>query len=183
MFCPYGGWNHASFVGHGNVVASAATLLVFMENYRVAVGGASGMPLGGGNGGGVHTGAVSGTSTVMWQRRSDGYNIVVLFSERARGDNPDYAFEMGQTISDLIDAGGINWPTAAVDGTWVNFNSSATLQVGGYNTEFHTMNTALARVSDGTKLRFKPGSSGWTGTLSTKLRLDAPFGLVRIGAP
>ena len=24
--CPYGGWNHESFAGHGNLVASAATL-------------------------------------------------------------------------------------------------------------------------------------------------------------
>ncbi len=91
-------------------------------------------------------------------------------------------FELSGTIGQP-DAGGITWPTTAVDGTWVNFSSSAPLQFGGYNTEFHSVSTALSRISDGTKLRFKPGSSAWTGTLSTKLRLDAPFGVVRIGAP
>jgi hypothetical protein len=33
----------------------------------------------------------------------------------------------------------------------------------------------------GVKLRLKPGTSNWTGALSTRMRLDAPFGLATTG--
>jgi hypothetical protein len=150
-----------------------------MSNYQVAVGGAAGTPLPPGNfGGGVHTGAVDGTSTVMWQR-NDGNNIVVLFNRRS-GD-ADLAFDMGQLISAIITNGAVTWPTFCVDGFWVDFNAPAgQLQVGGYNAPYRTVPSGLG-VGHGAKLRFKTGSTNWTGTIAQKVRMDAPFGDVRIG--
>ncbi len=176
--CPYGGWNHESFVGHGNLVASAVPLLVYMENYQVGVGGAAGTPLTGTGSGSIHTGALNGTSTVMWQR-SDGINIVVLYNNWEGGD---HSFMQGQMISDIIDGGGITWPTFCVDGFWVQLGATNTLEVGGYNAPFRSVTTALASTTAGTKLRFKTsGTSNWTGTINERMRLDAPFGTVRIG--
>jgi hypothetical protein len=133
-------------------------------------------------GGGVHTGMESGTNSVMWQR-GDGINIAVLFNtdETVVGAPDHLAYLLGVDINAIIDNGGFSWPTFAVDGFWVEFGSGSTLQVGGYNAPFHSLSTALANTTDGTKLRFQPGSTSWTGTINEKMRLDSPFGLVRIG--
>jgi CubicO group peptidase (beta-lactamase class C family) len=187
--CGYGSWEHEVFRGHGNLVMSAAPLLVFMENYQVAVGGNSGMPLGGANGGGSHTGGVSGTSTIMWQR-TDGINIVVLFNKIGSvpngADEDDFSTGMARLISNWIDdliASGGSLPEFAVDGFWVEFGAAGSTEVGGFNEPFTSMNSALARTTDGTKLRFKGGSTTWTGIIGEKMRLDAPFDTVHIGAP
>lgn len=186
VLCPYGGWHHESFVGHGNLVTSAAPLLVFMDRYQVAAGGISGTPLGGAPPmANNHAGALEGASSIMLQR-NDGINIVVFFNQWSRND-PDidhYASEMARIISEeVIDAAMVStWPTECVDGFWVDFNSSDPVVFGSYNAPFNTMRQALGFVTDGTKLRFKPGATNWTGALSKKMRLDCPRGLVRIGA-
>ncbi len=200
---PYGGWEQEVFAGHGNLVMSAAPLLIFMEHYRVWSGGPSGMPLNGAGGGGVHTGGLTGTSTVMFQR-CDGINIVVLFNKAGRvfvpgsenvswcpgsvpnggSSNIDYALAMAQQVSawttDLLNSGG-SLPDFAVDGFWVEFGATGSSEVGGFNEPFTSMSSALLRTTDGTRLRFLPGTTGWTGTIDERMRLDAPFGMARIG--
>ena len=109
----------------------------------------------------------------------------IIFAEAcklATAERCGMGYALGKIISDLIDAGGFTWPTVAVDGTWVNFNANPAIRVGGFNASFRTMPEALSSVGFGTKLRFKPGSTNWTGTLSKKLLIDSPFGLTRIGA-
>ena len=175
---PYGGWDHESFAGHGNLVASAAPLLTFMDNYAVG-GGSIGTVLTAPTDG-RHTGAIDGTSTVA-QQRADGVNVVVLFNQRMPGDDPDLAREMATAIYDLIgDPPTVTWPTLCVDGSWVDFSASES-GYGGFNDPFHTMEIALASTAPGVKLRVMPGTSNWTGTLSTRMRIDAPFGLATIG--
>lgn len=182
--CPYGGWNHESFVGFGNLVASAMPLLVYMNWYQVGVGGAAGTPLSGQGwttapgSWSSHTGGLDGTSTIMYQR-GDGINIVVLFNDS--DPNDDFAAGMAQTIANVIDGGGFSWPTTAVDGTWVDFTAFNNFPVGGYDLPYLSMQSAVANVTHGTKLRVKPGTSTWTGTLTTKLLIDAPLGTARIG--
>ena len=80
----------------------------------------------------------------------------------------------------LLDTSITTWPTICVGGSRVNFNAASS-GFGGYDDPFHTMESARASTAPGVKLRFKPGTSTWTGTLSTRLRLDAPFGLATIG--
>ncbi len=177
--CPYGGWDHESFTGHGNLVASAAPLLTFLDNYAVS-GTNIGMPLST-PGGGWHTGAVDGTSTIA-QQRSDGINVVVLFNQRMPSNDPDLARTMATAICARIDDPNtpITWPTLCVDGSWVDFDATSS-GFGGYDDPFHTMDVALAASAPGVKLRVKPGASNWTGTLSMRMRIDAPFGTVTIG--
>ncbi len=177
--CPYGGWDHESFTGHGNLVASAAPLLTFLDNY--VVGGANiGTPLSAPTNG-WHTGAVDGTSTIARQR-SDGINVVVLFNQRMPNNDPDLARTMAADIYELIDDPNtpITWPTLCVDGSWLDFDASSS-GFGGYDDPFHTMDAALAATAPGVKLRVKPGASNWTGTISMRMRIDAPLGTATIG--
>jgi len=187
--CGYGSWHHESFVGHGNLVVSAAPLLVFTNNYQVNNGGTSGTPLTAGPASATaanHRGSIPGTSTIM-QQRGDGINIVVLFNKREPSDNPHYASTMATSINSIItgfvNSGSFTWPTLCVDGFWVDFNSrqSFPVIVGSYDYPFANMGTALASTTHGTKLRFKPGRSNWTGTINKRMLLDAPFGRVTIG--
>ena len=172
----YGGWDHESLAGHGNVVVSAAPLLAYLQRY-VVIGESIGMPLTGAPGNGGHAGLLTGTSTVATQL-SDGTCIVVLFTKRHWGDDPHYAGAMGNIIVGLLDT--VTWPTSCVDGSWVDFNASFS-GYGGHNDPFHTMSAALAATSAGVKLRLKPGTSSWTGSLAARMRMDAPFGMATIG--
>ena len=88
----------------------------------------------------------------------------------------------GKRIGAVIDSGVITeWPTTCVDGKWVNF-SSRTSGFGGFSDPFNNMNSALAQTTDGTKLHFQVGSSGyWSGTIDKKMLLDCPWGTVVIG--
>lgn len=178
--CPYGSWEHQLFIGHGNLVVSAAPLLIYMDHYQVAVGGDSGAPLAGTNGNyGNHNGALAGTNTIMLQR-GDGINIVVLFP--ARGD-PHYASTVADEVSSLITAGGITWPTFCVDGFWVHIGAVVSSPVGSTNLPFPSFSSALSNTTAGSKIRFKSGgTTNWTGTINERLRLDSPYGTVRIGA-
>ena len=175
--CPYGRWDHEAFTGHGNLVASAAPLLTFLDRY-VVFGSSIGMPLSAPISNG-HTGAIDGTSTVARQR-SDGINVVVLFNQRIPNSDPDLAATMAAEIYELIDTTSITWPPRCVDGSWVDFNAASS-GLGGYDEPFHTMDAALAATAPGVKLRIKPGSSNWTGTLSSRIRIDAPLGTATIG--
>ncbi len=178
--CPYGSWEHQLFIGHGNLVMSAAPLLIYMDHYQVAVGGDSGAPLAGTNGDyGNHNGALQGTNTIMLQR-GDGINIVVLFP--ARGE-PHYASTVADEVSSLISGGGFTWPTFCVDGFWVHLGAVVPNPLGSDGLPFPTFASALSGTTAGSKIRFKSGgTTNWTGTLNERMRLDSPYGLTRIGA-
>lgn len=180
--CPYGGFDLESMVGHGNLVSSAGPVIALANNFVIAVGGDSGVPLLGGTVNGGHLGRLNGCDTAITQR-IDGVNIVVLFNKAGASplSCPNHlACSMSATIASLIDAGGFVWPTLCVEGFWVDFGQPAS-GTGGYDDPFAALSTALAQTTDGTRLRFKPGASAWTGTVSERMRWDAPFGAVRIG--
>lgn len=150
-------------LGHGNIVAGAAPVLTLMHHY-----GSRG-----------HQGALDGSSTMMY-RRDDGFRIVVLFAKR-RSIEPDYALEVASAISGMIEDDDLIWPSFAVDGFWVDFNASpAPIEVGGYDHPFRTFPQGL-NVGAGAKLRLKPGSTKWTGTISHRVRIDAPLATATIG--
>ncbi len=176
---PYGGWDQWALQGHGNLVSSAVPLLKFLDNYVVS-GNNIGIPLITAltdTNWSAHGGGMAGTSTVALQHGGN-INIVVLFNER----NDDALGALVDMLLDLIDGWGYpqNWPTFCVDGFWLDFNATVS-GFGGYDGPFHTMETALASTADGTKLRIKPGTSNWTGKISKKMLIDAPFGTVIIG--
>lgn len=177
---PYGGFHLEAFTGHGNLVSSAAPLLTYMDHYRVGVQAMDGaglpVPLLPFNGR-PFQGGMDGTSTCMWQR-GDGINIVVLFPTRRAGNMAQVA---AQLVSNTIDASISNWPTLAVDGFWIDFAAPpSNTEVGGYDHPFRNLDQGLA-VGAGAKIRLKPGSSTWTGTISHKVQIDAPLGTAIIG--
>jgi len=175
---PYGGFAIENMVGHGNLVASAAPLVIYMNYYQVEQGYDIGTPLAGGTPHyGVHGGTLPGTGSFMCQR-PDGINYVALFNDEAQ-----HGEALIDLVNALIDGGTLTWPTLAVDGFWLDFGYVGSApQFGAYNAPFRTIPTAIsATQGDGVKLHFKPGTSNWTGTLNYKMRFDAPMGTVRIG--
>lgn len=179
--CPSGSWEQEVFKGHGNLVTSAAPLLVYMDHYQVNVGGDSGEPLNGAlPHAGNHTGSLVGTSTILRQG-SDGINIVVLFNKRSNSE--EYSAEISATILNLIRSGNYTIPTECVDGFWIDLGSTVAAPIfGSYTRPYSTFSNALNATAPGSKLRFKDaGTSSWTGTLNERMRLDSPNGLTRIG--
>lgn len=69
----------------------------------------------------------------------------------------------------------------AVDGAWVKFGATNSPEFGGYDTPYHSITSLLAHAGANTKVRVKPGTSDWTGTLSTRMLFDAPVGSAVIG--
>jgi CubicO group peptidase (beta-lactamase class C family) len=173
--CPYGGLLMEDKTGEGNLVGSAAPLLIFLDNYRASGFNLVGMPISSPVNG-RKNGGLDGTSTRI-QQRDDGFNVVVLFAQGG-----GHADEVVPQVFDLIDwATGIDWSSlSCIDGFWVDFNAYSS-GFGGYDDPFHTMNDTLSAITDGTKLRFKEGTSNWTGTISTRTLLNAPFGTAIIG--
>jgi hypothetical protein len=177
---PYGGRHQESFVGHGNLVASAAPLLKLLDRYKFHVSKNCGEHLTKpGQYNSDISGLLPGTRAIACQR-TDGINIVVLFPNNNSARALKNRIE--KIISDLENDPSFTWPDQAVDGFWVDFDSIPTGNFyGGHDDPFPSFGTALARVSDGTKLRIKAGSSSWTGVISKRLLLDAPYGKVVIG--
>ncbi len=177
---PYGGWHHEAFMGHGNLVASAAPLLEYMDRYQVGVQAGAGVPLEPGDFGGDNfNGAIDGISTSIRQR-GDGINIVCLLSKR---EGVDHAGEVTALISNIITNTITSWPTTTSDGFWTDFNLPPSgFAVGGYHNPLRTMSQVLA-IGAGAKIRLKPGSVNWTGTISHLMSMDAPLGPAVIGLP
>ena len=173
--CPYGSFDLEQKTGEGNLVASAAPLLTYLDHYRVSSADV-GMPITSPENG-WKNGGFQGTSTRI-QQWNDGFNVVILF---AKGGDW-HADNLMPQVRQLIDnSPGIDWGSLkAIDGFWVDFNASSS-GFGGYNDPFHTMNTTLSSTGNGSKLRFKAGTSNWTGTISKRTLLSAPFGTAVIG--
>ena len=175
---PDGGWHLEMMAGHGNLVMSTTPILRFLDKYTI-IGSQIGAPHGGSPGNGMHTGRLHGTSSVASQG-DDNVHIVVLYNKHAlsTAHAQNTASTIRAWLDDLEDH---EWPTAPVDGFWVDFNAPSS-DWGAFDSPFSTMTEALDNTRDGTKLRFKPGSSGsWSGTLDERMRLDAPFGTALIG--
>ena len=179
--CPYGGFNLESFVGHGNLVASAVPLLRFMDDYIVAIQSNAGLPIPPNNPNGfLFQGSIDGTNSAILQR-SDGINIVVLFNKRDPDPDIHYAGSVAQFISGVIDTQNPDFSDFDVDGYWVDFNAApASIEVGGFTHPYRTINQVL-NVGDGAKIRLKPGTTSWTGTISNRVVIDAPLGTASIG--
>ena len=67
------------------------------------------------------------------------------------------------------------------DGSWVDLNPNTGSSYGAHNQPFDGIVDALNYITAGSKLLLKPGSTHWSGTLASKMRLDPPPGLATIG--
>lgn len=180
---PYGGWGHENRVGEGNIVLSAAAMLVFADNYRSGYAGGDigepleDFPLTSATG---HNGAMPGGSTSFIRQRPDGYRIFVAFNKRG-GDGTNHANNFGGAVDTYIDSNFIPVIDRTSDGFWTAPSGGVGTDVGGFHQPFHSFVSALAKTAPGSKIRLKPGSSGWTGKITKRIRLDAPLGEATIG--
>jgi CubicO group peptidase (beta-lactamase class C family) len=192
---PYGGWDHEARIGQGGFIASAATMLEFLQNYHVDDYDSSGQPV---NVGlpinthhplvneEAHNGAcLSGLNSYMVQRPSIGgsrINVFIVFNKTGSSNYADdfYDNELDPLL-DGFDANGFAWPTATCDGFWIVPDFGGAPGIGGYDHPFRGLDTALEYITDGSKLRLKSGSLAWKGTIKKRLLIDAPLGPAVIG--
>ncbi|NBC19102.1 MAG: serine hydrolase [Bacteroidetes bacterium] len=179
---PYGWWHQAGLQSFGGFIASAPTMLAFLQRYHTGVWDnrigqpiTSGLPV---NSERNHNGILDGLNTLMVQR-PDGVNVFIAFNQR--GD-PQFANTFySNRLQPLLDGGNITWPETTSDGFWIDTGGTGSGGVGGYHAAFGSFAAALAYVQDGSKLRLFGGTTGWTGTLSKRLLLDAPLGSAVLG--
>jgi N-acyl-D-amino-acid deacylase len=204
----YGGNYHIeTMLAHGGLIASAQAMLRFGQlysvNYQTRGVGATqsndlGLPIpGAGLTSGSdawHTGSLPGASTILRQRgkgpgAADDEVIFIAFNQRAApspapATADDWAVRASGLVAghlDIITAGG-TWPTNTCDGFWVTLGSEdSTAGYGGYHSNYQGLQSALDRVTDGSRLRLRAGRQNWKGTITKRVRLDAPEGLVRLG--
>lgn len=178
---PYGSWDHDARTGQGSFVTSAAAYLTLADNYRVGYSGGNmgesleDFPLTSQTG---HTGSMpSGTNSAVTQR-TDGYRIFVAFN---RTGSPNFAGAMQGLVDDYLDNNFIPVIDRTSDGFWTAPSAGVGTDVGGFHQPFHSFASAMAKTTSGSKIRLKPGSSGWTGKITKRIRLDAPLGEAKIG--
>jgi hypothetical protein len=128
----------------------------------------------------AHSGRLDGCNTWLQQRTND----VVFYLALNRTDfgNPDYATVLAGRVNNQLNIGGFTWPDTESDGFWVTLGAeNSTAGFGGYNSNYEGFQSTLNRVTDGSYLRLRPGSQGWTGTITKRVRLDAPEGAALLG--
>jgi CubicO group peptidase (beta-lactamase class C family) len=201
----YGGLYHfETMLAHGGLIASAQAMLRFGNLFSVAyntqgagatqsntIGSpvpATGFPTGSDA---SHTGALPGTNTILRQLgfdagAQDDLVIYIAFNERSgpAATDPDWATEASNAILPYLlgIAAANTWPTEKCDGFWVTLGmENATAGLGGYHSRYQGFQSALNRVTNGSDLRLQTGTQHWTGTISKRLRIDAPEGPVTLG--
>ena len=172
---------------HGGMIASGQAMLHLGNTYELW-GNDSGAE--NPTGTEAHTGRLWGTETVIDQR-DDGTVLYIFLNKTWVGDDPANALiplsELKEAISELLDQGPgdeWSWPETTSDGFWIVPTSAlADTGLGGYHDPWRGFGAALNRAQSNSRLRLMTGSSNWTGTISKRLRLDAPLGPVQIGKP
>jgi hypothetical protein len=177
---PYGGWDHEARIGQGGLVISAPTALQLAESYHVGVGYSIGLPRDANplTDNEVHNGALAGTNTILYQR-TDGVNMFIFFN--GRPSDGHFAEDLRIILRDALPSVNLDFGRTS-DGFWVTpVAPPFPIGNGSYNTPYQGFNNAQAYVADGTRIRLKPGTSNWTGTISKYVQIDAPEGAVTIG--
>lgn len=185
VYKPYGGFDVEARMGQGGYCCAAPTMLQFLQRYHCgAYDSRLGKPIDADNpltGTESHNGSQAGVSTLMVQR-SDGVNVFIAFNEDDHDAGEHYPTDFyNQSIKPLLDAHNLSWPTTTADGAWVSTSGVLMGGVGGYNRPYLSVQAAVSSASNGTKLRLKPGTSAFTGTISKQMLLDAPLGAATIG--
>ena len=104
VWCPEGGWDHEAKIAHGGLVASTRSILTFLDAY-IVWGNNIGRRRRGGEGSEwwtYHTGSLSGTNTLAFQR-GNGINYVILFNRRrSRSSGPSYVSLFREVLEDQL---------------------------------------------------------------------------------
>lgn len=181
---PDGGFFIEAMLAHGGVIASAQAMVNFANAYHLWYeNGDIGQPITAANPMKLyaHSGRLDGTNTWL-QQRTDGV-VFYLALNRTHFRDPDFAEALAANINAKLNRPEeFTWPDTTSDGFWVTLpNGNATAGYGGYQTPYEGFQDALNRVTDGSRLRLKAGATAWTGTITKRVRLDAPEGPVTLG--
>jgi CubicO group peptidase (beta-lactamase class C family) len=189
---PYGGWEQEVFLGHGNIVTNTTMMLNFSDRYFTWYD-ASGTLLGQGAvdigtplsllspwGGSIaHSGSLPGTNA--WHEQDgNGLRIAVICNRRVSGSDDSFVADVADSIRNTVNAVGFVAPTLYATDNWVDFGAGGG-GTGTFASPMSTVDAILPTVQDRGRVKFKPGDTNWTGTITTPVRLDAPLGTVRIG--
>lgn len=191
----YGSYHHEARVGQGGMIASAPSLLKLAERYQIGRGTnwATGKSRDDEelNGSQNHGGDLFGHHASLYQTKDD-INVFAFFNNSYDKDKDDGSQHFGSgairglivDILDEVDKEVTTWPTATSDGFWVEPHTSeggGAFAHGGFHAPINGIGEAVSMLADGSKVRLKPGSHDWTGTVDTKMLIDAPLGTARIG--
>jgi len=188
---PYGSWEHEVFLGHGDLVTNTTTMLHFADRYftwydasGAITGGTAdiGTPLGqvgSWSGRIAHSGSISGSNAWHLQYFS-GRRIAVIANRRAGSSDDTFVSDVADSIVALTNGVGFTYPTVFATDNWVDFAAGGGGD-GSFDSPMSTVDAILPTAQDRGRVKFKPGNTNWTGTISKPIRLDAPLGTVRIG--
>jgi CubicO group peptidase (beta-lactamase class C family) len=191
---PYGGYDIETSVPYGGFVASAAAMLDFANHYDLRYSedpdSSFGMPLGAAPLGwaGGHNGSLDGFESIIFQQDLDAdrrFRFFVAFN--ARSNSPSFFdSHWPTTFLNRVRSGLVSptqaWSDIRSDGFWTQPGAELIAGVGGYHTPFRGFQRALDRTTRGSRIRLKAGSQGWTGVLDRPMLIDAPEGVVTLGA-
>jgi len=179
----YGSTDLEARLSHGGIQASAAAALAFANRYRIGRSGAitigrrlADRPLTANE---QHGGSQAGVSTLLRQQ-TDGTRVFIFFNRNV-DDYSAFDFWVQHLGPELAAIPFVDWPTKECDGFWIATGGTGSGGYGAYDQPFASFGEAIANTASGSTFRLFPGSSDWTGEISSQLKLDAPNGMVTIG--
>ncbi|MFT7463728.1 MAG: CubicO group peptidase (beta-lactamase class C family), partial [Pseudohongiellaceae bacterium] len=180
---PYGGFDHESFAGHGDLISNNVQLLNLLDWYRVSTNYnlnptviPIGSPLPGGFlfGSASHSGGIPG-SFVVASQSGDLAIAVITNQEIVFGD---FASNVHQAALDWVSSGN-PWPSTYATDVWADFTQGS--GNGKFTNPENNIPQALGRVQTRGTLKLKPATTNWNGTITQAVVLSAPLGPVTIG--
>lgn len=178
----YGGVDMEARLGQGGISASASAMLHLARNYHISPGTGQrivDVPFSGTE---SHNGALPGINTLLVHTDNTGDGDICLFIAFSRdASEGHYATEFFEQIENDLLHESQTWPTKRCDGFWVAPAGGGSAVHGSYTYPFQSMASAVAATTAGSRLRLKPGSGAFSGTLNKRLILDAPLGAATLG--
>jgi CubicO group peptidase (beta-lactamase class C family) len=187
VFRPYGGFHFPAMLAHGGLIASGPAMLEFVRRYELWHP-FSGAPTAGEPRGGTHNGVLDGLNTIL-SPIGQGRAVWIAVNSRRTADHDNDPTTPARRPADALltivtsaIAMVSSWPATTSDGFWVQLGAeNPSAGFGGYHSPFHGFGSAMGRTTTGSKIRLKPGTSLWTGTLDRAMHFDAPEGSARVG--
>jgi len=189
----YGGWEHEVFRGHGDLVTDVDQLLHFADGYLMfSVYSNPVVEIGTPFDGSwyvSHNGSIEGTNALASNGivnggvpHPDNVRYAFIMNNRYKVDGDEPYVGLQTIIIDYLNARMGQMPTTYATDTWVDFSAGGGGS-GTFASPKQTVTDALPLVQQNGRIKIKPGSTTWTGTVNAAVRLDAPLGTVRVGGP
>ena len=104
----------------------------------------------------------------------------MIANRRKSSSDDTFVSDVSDSILSLVAQPGFAYPTNFATDNWVDFGAGGG-GTGTFSSPMSTIDAILPTVQDRGRVKFKPGNTNWTGTITQPVRLDAPLGTVKIG--